>query len=178
MFLGFPLGSAGKESSCSAGDLGSIPGWEDPPEKGYPLRVLWPGEFHGLYIVQGVPWSEVKLLSRVQLFATLWTVAHQAPPSMGFSRQEYWMTPYSHGWVTFTLATKQEQRGPQEALSPLFHHVRVQWEDSLQHRRRPSHQNPTMLASWSWTSCLQNWEINFCCLYANQPMVLCYSSQN
>ena len=34
--------------------------------------------------------SEVKLLSRVQLFATPWTVAHQAPPSMGFSRQEYW----------------------------------------------------------------------------------------
>ena len=29
-------------------------------------------------------------LSRVQLFATLWTVAHQAPRSMGFSRQEYW----------------------------------------------------------------------------------------
>jgi len=33
---------------------------------------------------------KVKLLSRVQLFATLWTVAHQAPLSMGFSRQEYW----------------------------------------------------------------------------------------
>ena len=31
-----------------------------------------------------------KLLSCVQLFATLWTVAHQAPLSMGFSRQEYW----------------------------------------------------------------------------------------
>ena len=29
-------------------------------------------------------------LSCVQLFATLWTVAHQAPLSMGFSRQEYW----------------------------------------------------------------------------------------
>ena len=29
-------------------------------------------------------------LSRVQLFATLWTVAHNAPLSMGFSRQEYW----------------------------------------------------------------------------------------
>ena len=28
--------------------------------------------------------------SRVQLFVTLWTVAHQAPLSMGFSRQEYW----------------------------------------------------------------------------------------
>ena len=32
----------------------------------------------------------MKSLSRVLLFATLWTVAHQAPLSMGFSRQEYW----------------------------------------------------------------------------------------
>ena len=32
----------------------------------------------------------MKSLSRVSLFATLWTVAYQAPPSMGFSRQEYW----------------------------------------------------------------------------------------
>ena len=31
-----------------------------------------------------------KSLSCVQLFATAWTVAHQAPLSMGFSRQEYW----------------------------------------------------------------------------------------
>ena len=33
---------------------------------------------------------KVKLLSRVQLFATPWTIAYQAPPSMGFPRQEYW----------------------------------------------------------------------------------------
>ena len=32
----------------------------------------------------------VKSLSRVRLFATPWTVAYQAPPSMGFSRQKYW----------------------------------------------------------------------------------------
>ena len=32
----------------------------------------------------------MKLLSRVQLCATPWTAAYQAPPSMGFSRQEYW----------------------------------------------------------------------------------------
>ena len=32
----------------------------------------------------------MKSLSRVRLFATLWTVAYQAPPSVGFSRQEYW----------------------------------------------------------------------------------------
>ena len=34
--------------------------------------------------------TKEKLLSRVRLFATPWTVAHQAPRSMGFSRQEYW----------------------------------------------------------------------------------------
>ena len=33
---------------------------------------------------------KVKLLSRVWLLATPWTAACQAPPSMGFSRQEYW----------------------------------------------------------------------------------------
>ena len=33
---------------------------------------------------------QVKLLSRVRLFVTPWTVAHQVPQSMEFSRQEYW----------------------------------------------------------------------------------------
>ena len=34
--------------------------------------------------------SEVKSLSRDRLFVTPWTAAYRAPPSMGFSRQEYW----------------------------------------------------------------------------------------
>ena len=33
---------------------------------------------------------KVKSLSRVGLFATPWRVAYKAPPTMGFSRQEYW----------------------------------------------------------------------------------------
>ena len=33
---------------------------------------------------------KVKLLSHVRLFATSWTAAYQAPPCMGFPRQEYW----------------------------------------------------------------------------------------
>ena len=33
---------------------------------------------------------KVKSLSRVGLIAIPWTVAHQAPPPMGFSKQEYW----------------------------------------------------------------------------------------
>ena len=39
-----------------------------------------------LFSVRAKAWS----LSCVQLFATPWTVAHQAPLSMGFPRQEYW----------------------------------------------------------------------------------------
>ena len=34
--------------------------------------------------------AAAQLLSHIQLFATPWTVAHQAPLSLGFSRQEYW----------------------------------------------------------------------------------------
>ena len=34
--------------------------------------------------------KKVKLLNHVQLFAIPWTILYQAPPSMGFSRQEYW----------------------------------------------------------------------------------------
>ena len=33
---------------------------------------------------------KVKSLGRVRLFATPWSAAYQAPPSMGFSKQEYW----------------------------------------------------------------------------------------
>ena len=36
------------------------------------------------------PWTKVKLLGHIWLFATPWTTAYHAPPSMGFSRQEYW----------------------------------------------------------------------------------------
>ena len=49
--------------------------------------LLW---FH-LSAFTPASWVRVcESLSPVQLFATLWTVAHQAPPSIGFSRQEYW----------------------------------------------------------------------------------------
>ena len=47
----------------------------------------------------------MKWLSRVQLFATPWTAAYQAPPSMGFSRQEYWSgvpLPSTHTALTLS----------------------------------------------------------------------------
>ena len=46
---------------------------------------------------------KVKSLSRVQLFATPWTAAYQAPPSMGFSRQEYWSGMPSPSPIRFRL---------------------------------------------------------------------------
>ena len=85
---------------------------------------------------------KVKSLSRVRLFATPWTVAHQAPPSMGFSMQEYWnglpfpspgdlpnpgITPRSPALQADALTSEQdppnEERGNQwmnwESVEPL-----------------------------------------------------------
>ena len=45
-------------------------------------------DFYNRIIYQD--YSEVKSLSHVLLIVTPWTIAHQTPPSMGFSRQEYW----------------------------------------------------------------------------------------
>ena len=48
--MGFLGGSDGKESVCSVGDLGSIPGQEDPLEKGM--------ETHSNILVCRIPWTE------------------------------------------------------------------------------------------------------------------------
>ena len=64
------------------------------PQRWQPTRLPrpWdsPGKNTGVgchFLLQCV---KVKSLSRVRLFATPWTAAHQSPPSMGFSRQGYW----------------------------------------------------------------------------------------
>ena len=50
--MGFPCGSAGKESTCNEQDLGSNPWAGKIPWRMERLTtpVFWPGEFHGLYI--------------------------------------------------------------------------------------------------------------------------------
>ena len=68
-----------------------------------PMDCSLPGySVHGILQARTLEWDaisfsnawkwkvKVKSLSRVRLFATPWTVAYQAPLSMGFSRQEYW----------------------------------------------------------------------------------------
>ena len=50
VFLGFPGGSDGKEYTCSTGDLGLIPGWEDPLEEGMAT--------HSSILAWRIPWTE------------------------------------------------------------------------------------------------------------------------
>ena len=72
-YLGFPGGSAGKESTHNVGDLSLIPGLGRSPEKGrLPTPVFWPGEFHGLYR----PWvhKELDTTERLSLHFTSCTI--------------------------------------------------------------------------------------------------------
>ena len=64
-----------------------------------------------------------KLLSRVQLFAIPWTVAHQAPLLMGFSRQEYWSMPSSRG----SYQPRDRTQVPAPALASGFFTTSVAW---------------------------------------------------
>ena len=60
--LGFPDSSGGKESTCNVGDLGSIPGLEDPWRREWlPTPVFWSGEFHGLCSPWGLTKSQTRL---------------------------------------------------------------------------------------------------------------------
>ena len=59
VFLGFPCGSAGKESACHAGDLGSVPGlgsltWRRSQQ---PAPVFLPGEIPQRSLVDYSPWG-------------------------------------------------------------------------------------------------------------------------
>ena len=73
----------------------------------------------------------VELLSCVQLFLTSWTVAYQSPPSMGFSRQEYWnglpfpstfptisSVQLSHSVLSESLRPHELQQARPPCLSP------------------------------------------------------------
>ena len=57
----------------------------------HPIDSSPPGSpIPGILQARTLEWVKVKSLSHVQPSATPWTAAFQAPPSMGFSRQEYW----------------------------------------------------------------------------------------
>ena len=90
-----------KTAAAAAKSLQSCPTlWDSidnsPPDSPVPgifqARTL---EWVAISFSNAWKWKvKVKSLSRVWLFVTPWTTAYQTPPSMGFSRQEYW----SGGW--------------------------------------------------------------------------------
>ena len=93
-----PLGifTPGYISAAAAKSLQSCPTLCDPID-GSPPGSPVPGILYGTLEWVAISFSnagkwkvKVKSLSRVQLFATPWIAAYQAPLSMGFSRQEYW----------------------------------------------------------------------------------------
>ena len=85
------------QSAAAAKSLQSCPTLWDPID-GSPPGSTIPGilqartqEWVAISFSNAWKWKvKVKLLSRVRLLVTPWTAAYQAPPSMGFSRQEYW----------------------------------------------------------------------------------------
>ena len=84
-------------TAAAAKPLQSCPTLCDPID-GSPPGSTIPGilqartlEWVAIFFSNAWKWKvKAKLLSHVRLFATPWTTAYQAPPSMGFSRQEYW----------------------------------------------------------------------------------------
>ena len=82
--------------SAAAKSLQSCPTLCDPIDSSPSVSRSWdsPGKNTGVVAISfSSAWQwkvKVKSLSCVWLFETPWTVAYQAPPSMGFPRQEYW----------------------------------------------------------------------------------------
>ena len=93
--------AAATAAAAAAKSLQSCPTLCDPIDSSPPGYAV-PGIFQArtldwvaIYFSNAWKWevkvkSKLKSLSRVWLFATPWTEAYQAPPSMGFSRQGYW----------------------------------------------------------------------------------------
>ena len=97
MFLNILLTVASPTATATAKSLQSCPTLCDPIDVS-----PWGSPVPGILQARSLEWVaisfsnagkwkvRVKSLSRVWLLVTPWTAAHQAPPPMGFSRQEYW----------------------------------------------------------------------------------------
>ena len=92
------------EPCCCCCCVASVVSDSMRPHRRQPTRLPVPGilqartlEWVAISFSNAWKWKvKVKSLSRVWLLATPWTAAHQAPPSMAFSRQEYHRSGWSH----------------------------------------------------------------------------------
>ena len=88
VFIGVSLGTWGNIHLCPA--AAAAKSLQLCPTLCNPRDSSPPGKNTGVGCHFRLQCVKVKLLSRVWLFANPWTAAYQAPPSMEFSRQEYW----------------------------------------------------------------------------------------
>ena len=101
--LPWTCSSVGKESACNAGAAAATKSLQSCPTLCNSIDSSPPGSpTPGILQARTLEWvaisfsrawkwkAKVKTLSRVRLLATPWAATHPAPPSMGFSRQEYW----------------------------------------------------------------------------------------
>ena len=125
-----PKGDNAEWHGAAAKSLQSCPTLCDPIDSsppGSPIPEIHQArtlEWVAISFSNGWKWKvKVKSLSRVRLLATPWTAAHQAPPSVGFSRQEYWSglplpSPEWHG--SRYQSVGMEIATPSSSLLPLF----------------------------------------------------------
>ena len=89
-------------------------------------------EIWGFVRAAEVKRKKVKSLSHIRLFATPWTVAYQAPPSMGFSRQECWSgLPFPSPGDLSTQELNPGLPHCRQTLYRLSHHCEVMMSQSL-----------------------------------------------
>ena len=126
-----------KKAAAAAKSLQSCPTLCDPID-GSPPGSPVPGilqartlEWVAISFSNVWKWKvKVKLLSRVRLLATPWTAAHQAPPSMESSRQEYWsglqLPSLKESWVPknwcfWTVVLEKTLKSPLDSKIQLVH---------------------------------------------------------
>ena len=114
------------------------------PHRQQPTRLPHPWDSPGkntgvgYFLLQCV---KVKSLSRVRLLATPWTAAHQAPPSIGFSRQEYWSgvpLPSLQCYFYHSIFSQSSHRAQTNLREGPIEHI-SQWEE-CQHICGPVYQ--------------------------------------
>ena len=122
------------------------------PHRRQPTRLPrpWdsPGKNTGVGCHSLLQCMKVKSLSPVRLLATPWTAAHQAPPSMGFSRQEYWSgvaQPYP------TLCDPMDRRPPGSPVYRILQARILKWVVMPSSRGSSQPRNPTRI---SFISCI------------------------
>ena len=106
--MGFPCGSAGKESACNAGDLGSIPGQGDPQEKGMAA--------HSNILAWRIPWTEDP--GGLQSWASLVAQLVKNPPAMWetWVRSLGWEDPLEKEMATHSSILALEKSHGQRSL--------------------------------------------------------------